>query len=85
MDGDVSREIEMWAAGSGSLQLTEVILDSEAFVAEEAAELSAVIDRLVGTAAINRCGVRITYYANGDIVAQVRKDVKFGIIEEKQL
>lgn len=43
-----------------------------------------VLDYCVGVAAENRCGVRVTYYPNGDVTIMPTNTVKYGTIEEKR-
>lgn len=55
-----------------------------AHLVEEASnEFMRVLDYCVGVAYENRCGVRITHYANGDLTIMPTNTVKFGTIEER--
>ena len=53
-------------------------------VEETSRDYQRVLDYCIGVAAEQRCGIRITYYPNGDLTIMPTNTVKFGTIEEKK-
>lgn len=56
--------------------------DSVACVEDQIHAYYAVLDKMVGVAALNHCGVKVLFHADGDISMSATHGVKFGQIEE---